>query len=109
MRGKGRARIVLFATRGAMPCTGAAFASVLASLLASLPATLLVWAMCAGLFACAAAGNPASFGDVADASTDGPSTGIPSTAMDAGPGDALAPSSDASEIEPYDASEIEPY
>jgi len=109
MRGKGRARIVLFATRGATPCAGAAFTSVLASLLASLPATLLVWAMCAGLFACAAAGNPATFGNVPDAAADAPTTGIPSTATEAGIGDALAPSSDTSEMEPYDASEMEPY
>ena len=65
--------------------------------------------MCAGLVACATAGNTddGSFVNVADAAADatpGRESTEASTATDAGVGDALAPSSDdASEIESADA------
>jgi phosphatidylinositol-3-phosphatase len=121
MRGKARARIVLFATRRTTPRRAAA-------------ATLLVWAICAGLIACATAGNPddVSFGNVADAAADARSTAISTTAREGGAqtasgddampaqestdastetyaatGDALATGSDdASEIESDDASSV---
>jgi hypothetical protein len=133
MRGKGRARIVLFATRGTTPRIADAFASVLASLLASLRAAPLLCVMCAGLVACATAGNPddESFDNVADAPADAPGTmttteresggqiapgddAMPaqepaeaSTATEAGVGDAPAPGlDDASEVESVDASSL---